>query len=412
MPVFLWELGLGLAGLCLLVGVSGAAFALALGPWQRLSRSRALAALLGWTFALELVLVLLVALSASALDGSAVAHGLGPVPLVVALAVGAANGAYNAFYWSTQRALFASLGSERDSGRRYGNLQIVVAVFVKLGILLGGLLLDADGIGWILLLSCVVGTAATWRLAADADARPLQDEPYVSLRESLAYRDRSGSAPVFAIDGLFLYLESHFWTLSLFLLVREDHSRLGAVVVLLGIGFALLFLLVKNRIDHPAVVGPVYRACVGLYALSWLLRVLVDETTGAAVTFVLLLAVTFCSSLFRLAFNKRFFDVAATTPRGTIGYLVAKSHVSQLVLAAVFVPLALALALFSTPPTARVLDALYLGAAALSLGYLLYRRPGVADDPIGGRHPRTRGVAGPPPDGSANRRGPSARVSS
>ena len=361
MPVYLWQLGLSLAGLCLLVGVSGLAFSATLLVWQRLARTRSLARLVGLTFVLELVLIACVALAGPLLGtDTPTPHGqgaqpgepspalgsaptLGPAPALwavtlVALLVGAANGAYNAFYWTTQRALFAGLGTERDSGRRYGNLQIIVAGFLKVGILLGGFLLDTGGLHWILLLSALVGLSGARALAADAGHRPLQDEPHLSVRRALAYRDRHGSARVFAVDGLFLYLESHFWTLSLFLLVREDHSRLGIVVVVLGITFALLFLLVKNRIDRPGAADAVYRASVALYALSWLLRLAVDDEAAASVTLALLVGVTFCSSLFRLAFNKRFFDIArhgasgtgADAPLGPVAYLVAKSHVSQL----------------------------------------------------------------------------------
>ena len=391
MPVYLWELGLGLGGLCLLVGVSGLAFAAALTPWQRMARRRSLAALVGRTFTLELVLVLLVALGGLALgagfgtgigaDADGTATGL--VALAVALLVGLANGAYNAFYWTTQRALFASIGSERDSGRRYGNLQIVVAAGLKLGILLGGLLLDADGVHWVLLLSAVVALIAARALARDAGTVPLQVEPVVAWRQSLAFRDRAGSRPVFALDGLFLYLESHFWTLSLFLLVSEDLSRLGVVVVVLGIVFALLFLLIKNRIDRPGAADAVYRTSVALYALSWLLRLAVGEDTPTSVALALLIGVTFCSSLFRLAFSKRFFDHAGNrgdagtgTDRtiGLAGYLVAKSHLSQLVMAAVFVPLALLVHAFEVQ-TGTFLGVLYGVAAPLSLGYLCYRRP-------------------------------------
>ena len=318
--------------------------------------------------------------------------------LLVAFLVGAANGAYNAFYWTTQRALFASLGTERDSGRRYGNLQIIVAGFLKAGLLAGGLLLESGGLHWILLLSALVGLAGARALAADAGREPLQVEPFVPPGRAIAHRDSRGSARVFAIDGPFLYLESHFWTLSLFLLVREDHARLGLVVVVLGIAFALLFLLVKNRIDRPGATDTVYRTSVGLYALSWLLRLAVDDEAAAGTTLALLVGITFCSSLFRLAFNKRFFDIArhgasgvpVTAPEtastaapvtalGPVGYLLAKSHVSQLCMAALFLPLG-ALIWASDAPPLLVLDALYAAAALLALGYLGYRRPRASPD--------------------------------
>lgn len=384
MPVYLWELGLDLAGLCALLGVSGLAFSVALGPWQRLARGRPLAGLVGVTFALELALVATVLLTGRLL---AQADDTGGRLLAAALLVGVANGAYNAFFWSTQRTLFAALAAAGDTGRRYGNLQIVVAVFLKLGILLGGLLVDAGLVTWTLLASAFVGLLATLRLAPLAGSAPLHGEPPVSWRRSLGFRDEARSSAVFAVDGPFLYLESHFWTLSLFLLVREDHSRLGLVVVVLGVLFALLFLLVKNRIDRSAV-DTVYRTSVALYALSWLLRVAVDDASPATLTLALLIGVTFCSSLFRLAFNKRFFDVARygggalgapssperVTVPGPTAYLVIKSHVSQLSIALVFLPLAALLHASELPPEA-VLDGLYVAAAALSLVYLRYRRP-------------------------------------
>ena len=375
-PVYLWRLGLDLAGLCLLLGVSGIAFSAALGPWQRLARGGPFRRLVGVTFALETALVLAVVVAGRLLGGGDGGGGTPAVTtLLAATLVGLANGAYNAFFWTTQRTLFATLGDERDSGRRYGNLQIVVAVFLKVGILAGGVLVDADRVGWALGASAAIALAATLWLAGDAGDAPLHDEPRTGWRESLAFRDGARSAGVFAVDGPFLYLESHFWTLSLFLLVREDSARLGVVVVVLTVLFGLLFLLVKNRIDRSAA-DVVYRASVALYALSWLLRVAVDEGSPAAATFALLIAVTFCSSLFRLAFNKRFFDIAGTTPgTGAVAYLVAKSHVSQLWIALVFLPLAALLSRHGTAPPEAVLDGLYVAAAAFALLYLRYRRP-------------------------------------
>ena len=369
-PAYLWGRGLDLAGLCLLLGVSGLAFSAALGPWQRLARRAPLARLVDATFALEVALV-----AAIVVAGRLLGTGPGTATLLAAALVGVANGAYNAFFWTTQRTLFAALGDERDSGRRYGNLQILVGVFLKGGILAGGVLVDADRLGWALLASAAVAAAASRWLAADAGAAPLHDEPPVGRREALGFRDDARSASVFAVDGPFLYLESHFWTLSLFLLVREDSARLGLVVVALAVLFALVFLLVKNRVDRGAV-DAVYRTGVGLYALSWLLRAAVDDAAPALVTLGLLVLVTFCSSLFRLTFNKRFFDVAGRGPGGAgpVAYLLAKSHVSQLAIAATFLPLA-ALLHVADPPAGAALDALYVAAAALSLVYLRYRRP-------------------------------------
>lgn len=385
-PVYLWRVGLGLADLCLLVGVSGFAFAAALAPWQRLACGRPLATLIRLSFVAELVLACAVTASALALSSARGASGALPDTLAagtsVALLVGTVNGVYNAFFWTTQRALFSALGDGGDTGRRYGTLQIVVAVFLKAGILAGGALLEAGGILWIVALSALVGLVAGEWLAREAGGAPLHRMPPRRWRASLGFRDRSGSAGVFAIDGPFLYLESHFWTLSLFLLVREDHARLGIVVVALAIGFSLLFLAIRSRIDRSAV-DTVYRTGVVLYALSWLARPLAGDGGVGGATLALLLAVTFCASLFRLAFNKRFFDLARHADEatgGAIGYLVIKSHVSQLAIGVVFVPLAVTLHL-SAPDPAAALTALYLAAAPLSLLYLRYRQPPLSAPP-------------------------------
>lgn len=389
-PVYFWELGLDLAGLCVLVGCSGLAFSVALGPWQRLACGTSLRRLIGASFATEILLVALVALAGELLahepclptglaestacpDGSAAGGAL----LAMAILVGLASGLYNAFYWTTQRALFAAASRENDSGRRYANLQIIVAVFLKIGILAGGLLIDADRIVWILALSALSSAIATAWLARDAGAAPLVETRPISLREGLAFRDKQGSARIFVLDGPFLYLESHFWTLSLFLLVAEDHSRLGLVVVVLAALFAIAFVFVRNRIDRTAV-DTVYRTSVVLYALSWLLRVFLDDATSMSMTVTLLLGVTFCSSLFRMTFNKRFFDLAraagdTANRSGSAHYLVIKSQVSQLWIAVIFLPLGCLLA-FLEISTSALLTAFYALAAVASLGYLRYRR--------------------------------------
>ena len=84
----------------------------------------------------------------------------------------------------------------------------------------------------------------------------------------------------------------------------------------------------------------------------------------------LLLLISFCSSLFRLAFNKRFFDIARAGDGPN--YLLLKSHASQTWLAAIFGILAILFTFVPGTPEQQ-LDSLYLIAGALALGYLRYR---------------------------------------
>jgi len=180
---------------------------------------------------------------------------------------------------------------------------------------------------------------------------------------------RSLSLPVFAIDGLFLYLESHFWTLSLFLLVKQDYSKLGIAVILLAVAFAAMFYLIKNRIDQLPVER-VYQTAVWLYAFSWLLRFTLEENSSTAGYLIALVLITFCSSFFRLAFNKRFFDVAQRT--GAVNYLLIKSYSSQLYLGIFFLIVGIAFSL-NTSSDVQVLQYSYLAAALLSIVYLQYK---------------------------------------
>ncbi len=376
LPVYLWQQGLSLAGLCILIGVSGLSFASVLGLWQKLIKRPSTQLLIKVTFALELVLVVVVGLSTTVpgaalfiqpgVESTMTLSGM----LIAAAAIGFANGLYNAFFWTTQRTLFLQMLGDNDTGKQYGNFQIFVTLFLKAGILLGGFLLDTGGFVWLLALSAGISFSASTWLAGAAPEQPNTNHPPVTLRRSLQHRDDQGSRETFMTDGIFLYLESHFWTLSLFLLVREDYSRLGVTVVVLALVFGVAFYLMKNRIDQLPVER-VYRAAVWLYAASWLLRFTLNETSDGSSMLVALIVITFCSSFFRLAFNKRFFDVARK--KGAVEYLLIKSYSSQSCLGVTFLSLGLLLVAIPTGDV-PVLQYLYLPAAALSLVYLRYRQ--------------------------------------
>jgi hypothetical protein len=374
LPVYLWKHGIGVPGLCLLIGVSGLSFVAALRPWQHIWYQWKPQKLISLTFAFELLLVTSVGWF-STIPGAALfdtdANSQPPINdiIVAVLIIGIANGAYNAFFWTTQRSLFLQQLGNNDTGKQYGNFQIFVTVFLKIGILLGGLLLDFGGFLWLLALSAGVGFATTTYLNKKAYSSVNYQVSRIKLQQSLQYKDKHGSQQVFAIDGVFLYLESHFWTLSLFLIVREDYSRLGVAVVVLAVAFAVLFYLIKNRIDQLAV-EQVYKTAVWLYAASWLLRFTLDDNSQGAGYLIALVLITFCSSFFRLAFNKRFFDVARKT--GTLDYLLLKSYSSQTYLGLFYLILGASLALASIDHL-QTLQYTYLGAAILSFAYLKYR---------------------------------------
>ena len=351
-PVYLWRAGFGLAQLSVLLGVSGLSFCAVLGIWQTIARSWPITRLIALTFVLELALIVLLSQLGSSL--------LSLLPLAII------NGVYNAFFWTTQRSLFIGITSQYDTGRQYGNFQIFVTVFLKIGLLAGGLLLDAGGIHWLVLLSAIVGLASSlWFYQVIADT-PLDQFETTNLRQSFGYKDVQHSRRIFLIDGLFLYLESHFWTLSLFLLVKQDYSRLGFTVVVLALVFSVLFFAIKNIIDKYSG-AIVYSVAVVLYAASWILRAIINPDTSMQWILIALVLITFCSSFFRLAFNKRFFDIAMAGKRTQ--YLLTKSYVSQLVLGIGYLLLAATLFIW---PAAISFFHVYLAAALLALFYTGY----------------------------------------
>jgi hypothetical protein len=247
------------------------------------------------------------------------------------------NGGYSCLFWIIQRVLFLAGGSSEDSGRRFGNFQIYVLLVLKAGILIGGLLLENIGIWTVFLLTIVVaglGVGVFWRYVRVMQfPAAMQQQKALSLRAVASFSDRYNSRLIFAIDGVFLYLESYFWLISLFLVVGESFIRLGALVVVLAVILGILFLLIKNKIDRLDK-QKVYICAVLFYMLSWVLRGTLSGAMNLSLQLCLLVVVAFCTSFFRLAFNKRFFDTAEKS--SLYHYLFIKSYFSQVSLAICF----------------------------------------------------------------------------
>ena len=375
-PVWLWRQDFSLASISLFVAISGLAFTVALTAWERLAKTRSAAFMYAISFALEVALV-----------GFAAAGSSLELPAALFLAgLALFNGIYNCFFWTTQRALFLQRATPSSSGKQYGNLQIVVTIALKVGILTGGLLLEYKGMLAVLGMSaCLSLLISLWFYRSEKQQLLEASVEHISLHEALKFRDRYGSRWVFLIDGLFLFLESHFWTLSLFILSREDFTRFGLTVIALAVGFAILFYLAKNTIDRLAGVQ-LFRWAVMLYAAGWIMRPLLGSDASVTTTAVLLIIVTFCTSFFRLVFNKRFFDIAAESSGQR--YLLIKSYYTQFAVALIFSAVAVVLTLAGSTTSNKTnlaahwhsdpslpLNSLYILAGICSLIYLFYRSP-------------------------------------
>lgn len=360
-PVFLWRQGYGLTEISTFIAITGIGFVLTLWLWDRVHKTLPLHVIIAASFLIEITLLALVFLDQQ------------PGFLFLFALI---NGAYNCFFWITQRALFFETLDDVNTGKKFGNFQVVVVIIIKMGVLFGGFLLDKAGYLSVFLLSTLIaslGMLSFFLLSKPIELpASLRADPPLSPGEILHFRDAYGSRPIFLLDGPFLFLESYFWMISLFLLAHESFWKLGALVILLGLSFSALFYLIKNRIDHMSPQR-IYGIAIAGYCLSWLLRASVDDRLSLGWLFTTLILITFCTSFFRLAFNKRFFDLAKHTSAHR--YLFLKSYYSQVCIALIF-GLAATAFQFSGDIGSDTLQVSYLLAAMVTPLYVLYRQPG------------------------------------
>ncbi len=283
---------------------------------------------------------------------------------------GCFNGVFNCSFWITQRLLFIDTITPQNSGQKFGNFQIFVLLVLKAGILTGGVILEKSGYLPVYILSAVIVILVSFiffqpKMKMVLDKEIVSAGP-MSLKMVAEYKDWFHSRVVFAIDGIFLYLESYFWVISLFLIVRQSYWKLGVLVIFLTLVFGTIFVMIKNTIDRlPS--NRIYIAAVCLYGLSWILRSALSEKLNMMPLLFLLAIITFCTSIFRLAFNKRFFDIAKSTRAHE--YIFVKSYFSQFFLA---VSALAGFVLLGAGDMVEQLSFIYLAAALISFLYLFY----------------------------------------
>ncbi len=367
LPVYLWKTGTSFSGISFFIALTGLGFCMTLWMWDRLRHKITLNGFVLISFILEILLLAVVFLD--------------KLP-VIFLVFGLINGAYNGMFWTTQRILFFDTIQPSNSGEKFGNLQIIVALFLKSGIFIGGLTLDTLGFSSLFFLSTLIAALGAIsfffsRQSADHSQELVQATP-LGMIEILRFKDTHHSKPVFLLDGLFLYLESYFWMISMFLIVKESFWDLGLLVIGLMILFTILFFIIKNSIDRlPKTLF--FRISILLYGVSWWLRGSIGDNQNLIRLFLALILISFFTSLFRLTFNKRFFDIAKSGLR--YQYLIQKSYYSQASIAVAFVLIGIITLNLQDPIVA--LQTIYYLAAFLTAGYIVYSAKGTKSASLG-----------------------------
>ncbi len=355
-PVILWNKGLNLADIANFTALTALGFVMAMLAWDRLRATAKWSLIIALSFLFEIALVSLL-----------LADNL---PLLLSLGA-LINGAAGCFYWSTQRILFQRVTETKNSGNTFGNFQILLVIVLKLGVLIGSYLLDAAHLKILLALYVSLSMLGYFMVKGSlASAVELleKDQPKAfSFVQIMQFQDAFKSKTIFLIDGVFLFLESYFWLLSLYLLTQQNLLKLGLLIVILGLCLAVIFFIIKKRIDHSNAQR-IFIVAVFAYALSWLLRGQLSLQGDTLYLYVTILIIAFLTSFFRLAFNKRFYDLAER--QQAIRYIICKSYYSQFVLVLFFT---LAGYLFSSTVDAlQQLQNLYLLLIPLVFIYLFY----------------------------------------
>lgn len=372
-PVLLWRSQHSLSVLAAFVSLSGLGFLGALLLWEKIRNSRRVLRPLYLSYIGQGVLALLVTRNPDSV------YVLAPLAVLCGLC--------NCFYFVSLRTLFVSLPRVVNNcsvtGNRFGNFQLTVALFLKTGLLLGSLLLGYSQTAVLLLDWLFVGLGIALALACrhqtDHPLSAALSAPPVRIRDLAHWGRGTWMRPVFVVDGLFLFLETWFWILSLYLLGSQSLSRLGITVIALALLLSLTFLVIKRWIDKSNAIN-VFRLALLLYAGAWCLRGLSSTIIEPTLLTVVILTIAFTTSFFRLAFNKLFFD--RMEPDQTVLCILAKSWYTQTGVTVFFALLAL---LLLEHPGVDALPYIYWCSAPLALVYMLYSLENTSEKPVGDR---------------------------
>ncbi len=347
-PILLWQQGYRLVEISLFIAITGIGFVIAMSCWEALYKKAHWRTLLVASFVTELLLVI-----------SLIAEQSMVILIIAALL----NGIYNCFYWITQRTMFSALTQQQaqsNTGKHYGNFQIIIVILLKAGILIGGYLLAENLLYWLLAISGLLSVIAMFMLPNNREATELA---ITNNGSELGWRRQV----IFALDGVFLFFESYFWVLTLYFITDNNVMNLGFLVVGLTIMLSLIFWLIKNKIDGLNQYY-VFYAAVLLYALSWLFRGTINDQQEEYVIFGSIMLIAFLTSFFRLSFNKLFFDDA--NKKRPLDFILAKSYLSQGGMVVFFGVLALIITMVGETKT--TLSLLYWCVVPIALLYALY----------------------------------------
>jgi len=188
--IILWDKGLTISHIAYFIALTATGFVAALYYWDRLRADHSWHKLISLSFIFQSVFVLLLV-------------------------------------WDNQLAL-VTIGALINT---FGNFQILVVFALKIGVLVGSYLLGMEYFISLLVLSLLLSllgfSLVNKSLQGKSELYELKQVPAFSLKQIIGFKDSHRSVLIFTVDGLFLFLESYFWMLTIYILTQENVMQLG-----------------------------------------------------------------------------------------------------------------------------------------------------------------------------------------
>ncbi|MBT4937175.1 hypothetical protein HON22_04620 [Candidatus Peregrinibacteria bacterium] len=268
------------------------------------------------------------------------------------------------------RFLFFEITKKHNSGKTFGNFQILVLIFLKISMLGSAFFIEKEQFLILLFLSIIVILYGNFQFSQAIISQDTLES--IKKYQPLKIKDikdffQHPSFSMFVIDGVFLYLESFFWVVTLYLVAGESFASVALLIIALSLIFGAIHWKIKSILD-TIPYQKLFLFLVALYAFSWILRSMVLEIESLSLLALLLIFIAFSTILFRLTLNKRFYDNARS--QSGQQYMIMKSYITQASLSVFFLILGY-IAMQSTN-NISALNIFYLGAAPLAIMYMKY----------------------------------------
>lgn len=356
LPVYLFDIGFLFSEVSFFIAISSFSYFLSLFILERIISKFTIKKLMIFTFIAYSLMISIIYLLAES--------------RFFLLMVGILSGIYLSFFLIIQRLLFLNSIEHSNIGEKFANIQIFVLLVSQIAILLGSYILENFDFKIVYSLSIIL-LFFSIILISKGNVKNLkfeeQKQAYsvMTLNTIFNFTDKYNSKFIFSIDGIFLYLETYFWLLVIFLFLKSNFLSAGIMIILVTLVFYIFYLFIRRIVDKSNL-KILFKMAVVFYSLSWILRFFFDLSPDDSISYLLIIIIGFLSMFFRLVYNKAFFKIAKETILAR--YIFLKSYYSQFFISCSFLIFGLLFLLFDQ--SEQVFKGIFLAFSLLTFLYL------------------------------------------